>query len=133
MKTWTRQPGPFLRRVDGRPWTRSALTNAWARDRNSSPHLEQHRNPPQRARDPELANCDPDGLVLHGLRGTACVRLRQAGATESQIADMVGMSIDMVKRYCRFAAQRENAAAAVHHLERTFAERLREKSSGNRS
>lgn len=123
MAGWQRRPGPFLTRPDGRPWVRRALTNAWAKERNTRPVLETLKNPPQRLRDPELAACDPDGLVLHGLRGTACVRLRQSGATESQIADMVGMSIDMVQRYCRFAAQRENAVAAVHHLERAFSER----------
>lgn len=131
MKAWPRRFGPFLLRPTGREWTRRALTNAWAADRDSNPQLEQHRSPPQRRRDPTLANCDPDGLVLHGLRATACVRLRQSGATESQIADMVGMSIDMVQRYCRLAAQRENAVAAVLHLEKTFAERMREKAAKN--
>jgi hypothetical protein len=44
-----------------------------------------------------------------------------------QICDMVGMSPDMVKRYCRFSDQRENALAAVHILDRTAMERDRKK------
>ena len=62
------------------------------------------------------------GLVLHGLRAFAVVRLRRAGANTGQIADMVGMSEVMVKRYSRFSRQRENALAAVHFLDRTNAE-----------
>lgn len=57
------------------------------------------------------------GLVLHGLRATAVVRLRRAGATTGQIAGMVGMSEPMVNRYCRKSVQRENALAAVHYLD----------------
>jgi hypothetical protein len=61
------------------------------------------------------------------------VRLRRAGATVPQISDMVGMSEQMVKRYCRFADQKQNAIAAVHILDRTVMERVRAKSkkSGN--
>ena len=57
-------------------------------------------------------------LVIHGLRATAVVRLRRAGAKIPQIADMVGMSEDMVAHYCRFSKQRENASAAIIHLDR---------------
>jgi integrase len=105
MATWERRPGPYLTSPMGGAWTRNALTSAWAIERQK----------------PALAAVSE--MVLHGLRGTACVRLRRAGATAHQIADMVGMSIPMVERYCRFSAQRENAAAAVYHLERTIRER----------
>jgi integrase len=108
MATWERRPGPFLRRPDGAPWGRKGLTMAWDWQRK---HSEA------------LGALDERGLVLHGLRGTACVRLRQAGATMLQIADMIGMSGRMVERYCRFSSQRENAVAAVIHLERTLSER----------
>jgi len=67
-----------------------------------------------------LAEAD---LVMHGLRGHACVRLRRAGLTAMQIADMIGMSIPMVERYCRFSVQMENAVAAVIQLQGTVAER----------
>lgn len=106
METWARRPGPYLTRADGSPWNREALSNAWDYERKTNPALEPLRD-----------------LVLHGLRGTACVRLRRSGATIPQIADMVGMSEAMVARYCRFSIQRENAAAAVFHLERTIGER----------
>lgn len=113
MEKWERQPGPFLRRLDSTAWTRAALTHSW--------DWEKQRN---RA----LGPIHQRGLVLHGLRGTACVRLRRAGASVPHIADTVGMSEPMVARYCRFSLQKENAVAAVIHLERTINERLRDMS-----
>ena len=107
METWPRQPGPFLRKPDGSGWTRVALTNAWLYERDHNRALAP------------LA-----GLVLHGLRGHACVRLLRAGANTRQISDMVGMSEPVVARYTRLSSQRENAAAAVYHLERTIKERF---------
>lgn len=108
MKGWERQPGPFLRMLDGRPWPRQSMTKAWTYERDHNRALEELKRA---------------GLVLHGLRGTACVRLRRAGATIPQIADMVGMSEEMVGRYCRLSIQKENAMAAVYHLERNIRER----------
>ena len=102
METWERAPGPFLQRLDGRPWKKDDLTD----------HIERAR-----AKHPELA-----GLVLHGLRGHACVQLRRAGLSASLIEDMVGMSVPIVERYCRFSAQRENATAAVIQLAKTVQE-----------
>lgn len=110
LATWDRAPGPILRRADGQPWgRRNTLSVAWLRDRDSNPGLVECR-----------------GLALHGLRATACVRLRRLGATESQISDMVGLSIPMVARYCRKSAQRDNAMAAANMLDRgvvNFADR----------
>jgi hypothetical protein len=63
------------------------------------------------------------GLVLHGLRGHACVQLRRAGLSGVLISDMVGMSVPMVERYCRFSVQRENATAGVVHLQNAVQER----------
>jgi hypothetical protein len=57
------------------------------------------------------------GLVVHGLRGTAVARLRRAGATVPEISSMVGMSLLMIERYCRLCVQRENALAAVNRLD----------------
>jgi hypothetical protein len=51
------------------------------------------------------------------------VQLRRAGLSGSLIADMVGMSVPMAERYCRFSAQRENATAAVIQLQKTVQER----------
>lgn len=110
---WERRPGFILLKKDGLPWSRHELSNQWLRARDK----------------PALAPLKEAGLVMHGLRGTAVVRLRRAGATTSQICDMVGMSPMMVKRYCRYSDQRENALAAVHILDRTAIERARARKS----
>jgi integrase len=96
--------GPLI----GHIHTRKALSTLWWRERAVNPALKP------------LADA---GLVLHGLRATACVRLSQAGANTRQIADMVGMSEQIVGRYCRLSIQRENALAAVILLDRTRTER----------
>lgn len=108
MAQWDRRPGPFLVRPDGRAWTRKALYAAWVYERDTNP---------------KLAPLKAAGLVPHGLRGHACVRLSRAGANTRQISDMVGMSEEMVKRYTRLSDQKANATAAVLHLERTLRER----------
>lgn len=107
--TWERRPTFLLLNHEDQPWpSREALSNQWLRERDSKP---------------ALAPLKAAGCVLHGLRGTACVRLLRAGANTRQVADMVGMSEPMVKRYTRFAVQRDNAIAAVHYLDRTQPER----------
>lgn len=109
LATWDRAPGAILRRENGKPWTsRNQLSVAWHRERDTNPALVDCR-----------------GLALHGLRATACVRLRRLGATESQISDMVGLSIPMVARYCRKSAQKDNATAAVILLDGTAGGRKR--------
>lgn len=100
--TWERRPTPILLKPNGEPYVdRQQLTAAWVRERDSNG---------------SLSVCA--GLVLHGLRATAVVRLRRAGATTPQIVDMVGLSAPMVERYSRFASQKQSAAAAVIHLDR---------------
>jgi len=108
MKTWERRPGPFLLRSNGKPWRSRNLTDRLDYEKETNPTLA------------EIAAAD---LVKHGLRGHACVRLRRAGLTAMQIADMIGMSVPMVERYCRLSVQRENAVAAVIQLQGTVAER----------
>lgn len=105
---WERRPGFILLKEDGHPWTREQLSDQWLRERNTKAALAPLREA---------------GLVMHGLRGTAVVRLRRAGATVLQIGDAVGMSAQMVARYCRYSVQRENALAAVYTLDRTAIER----------
>lgn len=102
MEAWPRQPGPFLRRPDGRPWERHELSNAWMYERNHNRAIEELKRA---------------GLVLHGLRGHKCVSLSRAGLTDHQIGDLVGMSPGMVARYTRFSSQQKNAIAAVIQLE----------------
>jgi integrase len=124
MQTWERRPGPFLAMPGGRPWAAHALTQAWAYQRDTNPDLA-----PLGAAAVAGQPTNDAGLVLHGLRGTACVRLKRAGANVQQIADCVGMSNEMVERYCRLSVQKENAVAAVYHLERTLRERSRDMSN----
>lgn len=112
MATWERRPGFILLRPRGGPWTREKLSAAWMAEREKNESLKP------------LAEA---GLVLHGLRATACVRLSRSGATTRQISDMVGMSEDMVARYCRLSSQRENASAAIVHLEGTPREHVANK------
>lgn len=103
METWERSPGPILRRQNGKPWTRKNLSSEWLLVRNRVPELKP------------LADL---GLTLHGLRASACIRLSRAGATTRQIAGLVGMDEKQVALYCRFSEQRENAMAALLHLEK---------------
>jgi integrase len=116
MRTWERRPEPFLTRrearplamgtqhsLEGRPWTREALTAAWTYERDRNPALREHR--------------DQD-LHLHGLRSYACIRLYLAGATTREVAQTVGMSEEMVGRYTRLSSQLDEAAAAIERLER---------------
>ncbi|HXI41513.1 MAG TPA: tyrosine-type recombinase/integrase [Bryobacteraceae bacterium] len=113
--SWERRPGFILLKEDGHPFTRQQLSDQWLRERNTKP---------------ALAPLKEAGLVMHGLRGTAVVRLRRAGATIPQIGDMVGMSPLMVTRYCRYSIQRENALAAVYNLDKAAIDRARDKKRG---
>jgi integrase len=108
MQTWERRPGPFLLRANGRTWHSAHLTDRLDYEKKNNAAIA------------EIAEAD---LVMHGLRGHACVRLRRAGLTAMQIGDMIGMSIPMVERYCRLSVQKENAVAAVIQLRGTVAER----------
>jgi integrase len=114
--TWERRPGFILLKKDGHPFTRQPLSDQWLRERDTRPALAPLRQA---------------GVVLHGLRGFAVVRLRRAGANTGQIADMVRMSEVMVKRYSRFSVQRDNALAAVLYLDRTRPERPKSDRSKN--
>src|SRR5262249_36384382 len=71
METWERRPGPFCLDIWGQPWTRKRLTEAWSYERKTNPALR--------------ALLDAD-LVLHGLRGHACVRLYRAGCATRDVA-----------------------------------------------
>lgn len=114
LATWERRP-PFyliLNPNDGQPYTRENLSWHWNKERDTNP---------------DLAPLSEARLTLHGLRATCVVRLRRGGATELEIANMIGMSAPMVTRYSRLADQRKMALAAVHHLNRTGGEQSRAK------
>jgi integrase len=102
MASWERRPGPFLLNPQGQPWLRERLSEQWTYERNHNEALRPLRDA---------------GLVLHGLRGHACVRLYRAGCTTKEVAELVGMSEPMVARYTRKSVQKENALAAILRLE----------------
>lgn len=104
ISTWERRPTFIALKEDGLPFTRQQLSDQWLRERDTKA---------------ALAPLSKAGCVLHGLRATAAVRLRRAGATSGQIGAMIGMSEPTVNRYCRFSVQRDNAMAAVHYLDKT--------------
>ncbi len=108
LSSWERRPGFILLKPDGQPWTRTQLSDAWTKERDTNPALAA------------LAGC-----TLHGLRSTAIVRLRRAGVSTGLISSLVGLSENMVNRYCRFAVQKDNAIAAVIQLDGTARERVK--------
>ncbi|MDE2099562.1 MAG: tyrosine-type recombinase/integrase [Patescibacteria group bacterium] len=107
MASWEKRPGPFVLKPNGKPYSRELLSWHWNHERDNNP---------------ALAELKAAGLVLHGLRATAIVRLRKAGASVMNICDMVGLSEPMVARYSRLADKTERALAAVHFLDRTGGE-----------
>jgi integrase len=106
LTTWERRPGFILLKPDGQPWSRTQLSDAWTKERDTNPAL-----------------ASLEGCTLHGLRSTAIVRLRRAGVSTGLISSLVGLSENMVNRYCRFAVQKDNAIAAVIQLDGTARER----------
>lgn len=60
---------------------------------------------------------DTERPTLHGLRGSAVVIRRMAGATHQQIANDIGMSIQMVSHYTRFMDQKAAAESNIVLLE----------------
>jgi integrase len=108
METWERRPTFIVLKPDGTPYSREMLSWHWYKERATNDRLKA---------------LEDARLVLHGLRATAVVRLRKAGARTLQIADMIGMSEPMVARYSRLADKVDRALAAVHFLDRTGDER----------
>jgi integrase len=98
MATWDKVPSPFLRQDNGRPFTTNQLWKIFDKAREDHPEL--------------------DGAVWHGLRANAVIRLRQAGYSVLQISDMVGMSAEMVERYCRHADRKAAGQAVLLEIHR---------------
>jgi len=100
---WEKHPPFFLVLApDGRQFTRNRLSHDWTKERDNNPKLQLHK-----AR----------GLVLHGLRATAVVRLNGQGATTLEISSMIGMSEPMVARYCRLANKNRLAMQAMDRID----------------
>jgi hypothetical protein len=51
-------------------------------------------------------------MTIHGLRATAVADRRAAGTEDGAIADEIGMSVQMVSRYSRFADKAASARAS---------------------
>lgn len=98
MAGWEKAPGPFVRQANGKPYTRKLLDTQFARARDGIEAMK--------------------GATLHGLRATAVIRLRRAGLSTAQIGDIIGMSLTMIERYCRFADKKASGQAAVVRLNR---------------
>lgn len=93
MAGWDRRPGPFLLQDNGEPFTTNRFWKAFDEVRAAHPELE--------------------GAVWHGLRANAVIRLRQLGYTALQISDSIGMSVQMVERYCRYADRKAGGKAML--------------------
>jgi hypothetical protein len=90
----------------GRPFTRAHFWHLYDRERAKLPALA--------------------GATLHGLRATAVIRLRQHGLSSGQIGDIIGMSLSMIERYCRFADKKASGRAALISLTRERSKAKRE-------
>ena len=103
VQQWERLPPFFLVLApDGRQFSRERLSHDWTYERENNPALASHKH---------------RGLVLHGLRATACVRLNSQGATTLEISSMIGMSEPMVARYCRLANKNRLAMQAMERID----------------
>jgi integrase len=98
---WERSLSFIAPRFDGVPFTRSQLSTAWNYERAHNPQLAPHK---------EL------GLSFHGLRATAVIRLRLQNIEPTLIANVIGMSVQMVENYSKKANQ---IAAALKVRART--------------
>jgi integrase len=97
MATWEKRPGPFLRREDGKSYSRKLFWEHFIAATENIPELSE--------------------VTLHGLRCTAVIRLRHGGLSVPQISDIVGMSLQTVTRYCRFADRKTGGKEALIKLE----------------
>ena len=98
METWEKRVGPFLLTERGKPFTRRYFANEFVEQKQALA---------------KQGITVLEGTTLHGLRATACVRLKRAGLSDSMIGDIVGMSVQMVERYTRFENKRESGKAAL--------------------
>ena len=101
MDTWEKRPGPFVRNKAGGKCTRARFNSTLRRGQGGLA---------------AKGITTLDGTTLHGLRATACVRLKREGFSESVISDMVGMRIAMVQRYTRFEDKRATGKAVLAML-----------------
>jgi integrase len=96
MATWEKRPGPFLRTSTGKNYIRSTF---WREFKAAIKDI------------PELT-----GVTLHGLRCTAAIRLCDAGLEVPQISKIMGMTMQTIERYVRFADRKASGKAALIKL-----------------
>ena len=96
MATWEKRPGPFLRTATGKNYIRSTF---WREFKQAIAEI------------PELK-----GATLHGLRCTAAIRLCDAGLEVPQISNIMGMTMQTIERYVRFADRKASGKAALMKL-----------------
>lgn len=116
MATWERRPGPFLLQDNpksaGKPFSTNQMWKSFNREREKHPVLH--------------------GAVPHGLRANAVIRLRMAGYNALQISDMVGMSVEMVEHYCRYADRKASGQAILReYREQNQADVVKPLKNGN--
>lgn len=102
MATWAKELGPYLKQPWGKTYGRKLLDKHFRDARDAIPELA--------------------GATFHGLRSFRVVELRRRGATITQIQDHVGMSLDMIERYCRFSDKKADGKAAVLALRKRATE-----------
>jgi integrase len=97
IKSWgVKDLDVFLKSPAGKPYTADHLGSRWDRWRKSD------------VAKPIVGL----KLTIHGLRATAVDDRRRAGTPDGAIADELGMSVQMVARYARFADKAASARAS---------------------
>jgi integrase/predicted DNA-binding transcriptional regulator AlpA len=85
----------------GKPWKEFGFSTAWQRT------LGQE----------DLAAIREAGLVFHGLRKSAAVKLAEAGCTDAEIAAITGQTRQMVEHYTKGVDQKRLAVEAMRKWE----------------
>ena len=86
----------FLKSAVGKPYSADHLGSRWGRWRNSE----------------EAASIRDLNMTIHGPRATAVADRREVDTEDGAIADELGMSVQMVSRYARFADKAASARAS---------------------
>jgi integrase len=86
----------FIKSTVGRRYSANHLNSRWNRWRTSL----------------DAAPIRHLKLTIHGLRATAVADRRRQGGEDGAIADELGMSVQMVARYTRFADKEASARAS---------------------
>ena len=85
----------------GRPWKEFGFSTAWQRTLARK----------------QLTAIREFGLVFHGLRKSAAVKLAEAGCTDAEIAAITGQTRQMVEYYTKGVDQKRLAVAAMRKWE----------------